>query len=155
MDFKKLLVAAVLVAGAVYFYRHRASAPSPPSSTPQPSSGAAWDGFNAVRLAEQANERVREAGLLLARPPVDAQAFGSAESAAQSAISSAESACGGAASEKERQAADAVRAALSEMRTYLSELAGAARGSGGATAAVQRQEEIEARLERARTLLRS
>lgn len=159
MDWKKLVIAAVVIGGAIYLYRHRASAPAsgsgpvPGASTSSSSTTSGWDGHGCVRLAEEANGKVQAAGMLLTRPPVDAEAFRNAESAASSAISSAESACSGAAKDKEREASEAVRAALGEMRGYLSALSGAAGGSGGVTDAVQRQETIDGHLARARSLL--
>lgn len=153
MNWKNLVIAAVLVAGAVYLYKNRAAKPEAPTPTSRAPAGAGWDGPGCVRLAEDASGKVQEAGMLLTRPPVDAEAFRNAEGAASSAISSAESACSGAQTDKDRQAADAVRAALGEMRSYLSALSGAAGGSGGVADAVQRQEAIGNHLSRARSLL--
>ncbi len=153
MDGKRLLVLAIVAAGAFYLYTHRGTpAPATPAAA---GAASAWDAGTCVRLAEAANEELHQAGLLLTRPPVDAGAFGAAEQRVQSALSSADSACAGATSEKDQQTASEVRAALSAIRSQLSDYSGAARGSGGATSAAQRQEEIEGHLDRARTLLRS
>lgn len=154
MDMKRLLVVAALVAVGYYFWMHRASAPAP-ASAPAESSAASWDGGNCVRLAEAANVALQDASRLLFRLPVDAAAWRDAEGRVQSALGSAESACGGAASERDRAVADEVRAALATMKTLLGELSAGAAGGGGATAIVQRQEEIDRHLDGARSRLRS
>ena len=156
MDLKRILVGAAVVAAGYYFWTHRATAPSP---APPPASGeslvAAWDGGNCVRLAESANGAVQEAARLLLRLPVDQAAWRDAEGRAQSAISAAESACSGASTEKDRAVADEASAAVASMRTLLGELSAGAAGGGGATALVQRQEEIDRHLDAARGRLRS
>lgn len=154
MDLKRVLVVAAIVAAGVYFWNHRASAPAPASASSE-STAASWDGATCVRLAEAANSALSDASRLLLRLPVDQGAWRDAEGRVQSALQSAESACGGAASEKDRAVADEVRAALSTMRTLLGELSAGASGGGGATAIVQRQEEIDRHLDAARSRLRS
>ncbi len=154
MDLKRLLIAAALVAAGVYFWNHRASAPAR-SSAPPESSAPSWDATSCVRLAEAANVALQDAARLLLHLPVDAAAWRDAEGRAQSALQSADLVCGGAASEKDRAVADEVRAALATMRTLLGELSAGASGGGGATAIVQRQEEIDRHLDGARSRLRS
>jgi hypothetical protein len=156
MDLKRILTVAVLAAAGYYFWTHRATSPAPvPASPSAESPAASWDGGNCVRLAESANSAVQDAARLLLRLPVDQAAWRDAEGRAQAALGSAESACGGAATDRDRAAADEVRAALSTMRTLLGELSAGAAGGGGATAIVQRQEEIDRHLDAARSRLRS
>jgi hypothetical protein len=156
MDLKRLLVVAAIVAAGVYFWNHRASAPAPaPASASSESTAASWDGTTCVRLAEAANSALGDASRLLLRLPVDQAAWRDAEGRVQSALQSAESACSEAATEKDRAVADEVRAALATMRTLLGELSAGASGGGGATAIVQRQEEIDRHLDGARSRLRS
>jgi phage tail sheath protein FI len=154
MDLKRILVVAALVAAGVYFWSHRASAPSPISPATE-GRAASWDGGNCVRLAESANASLQEASRLLLRLPVDQAAWRDAEGRVQSALQSAESACGGASAEKDRAVEEEVRLALGAMRTLLGELSAGAAGGGGATAIVQRQEEIDRHLDGARSRLRS
>jgi len=154
MDLKRLLVVAALVAVGYYFWTHRAPAPAP-ASAPSENSAASWDGTSCVRLAEAANVALGDASRLLLHLPVDQASWRDAEGRVQSALGSAESACGGAASERDRAVADEVRAALATMRTLLGELSAGAAGGGGATAIVQRQEEIDRHLDGARSRLRS
>lgn len=87
--------------------------------------------------------------MLVMRPPVDPGAWSTAEGNVSSALSSAESACGGS-SEAENE----VRAAVSLMRASLADLSSAARGAGGASDLARRQGEIDAHLDKARSLAR-
>ena len=151
---KKLVILAVIV-GAAYFVWTKLGNFSPSGNTPQNSDGPS--GGSAVRecigMAERASSQLSSAAMMVGRPPVDQSAWRDAESSASSAISAAESHCGSGTTDAERKAVDEVRAACSTMRTLLSELSSAASGSGGATTAVQRQEEIDSRLAAAKAAL--
>lgn len=146
MNGRQLLIVLVIVGAGFYLYTHsgnKSAAPSnPPGDAP---SSAQTKGFECVRLAEEANAALRDASMLLMKPPVDPGAWSSAESRVSSAISAAESACPGG-----DPAQDAVKTALSLMRASVSDLSSAARGAGGANDLARRQGEIDQNLDRAR-----
>jgi hypothetical protein len=154
---KRLGIVLVILAGGIYWTMSHRS-PAPPASSPSSGSGSttlASNGLDCVQRAEVANQKLHEAGMLLLHPPVDANAWSSAESDVSSAISSADSACGSGNTEADRKAAEEVRAALGMMRSTLGSLSGAARGAGGATEGARDQEQIDAHIQKARGFLRS
>lgn len=149
----RTLVALLLAAGvAAYLWTHRA--PSPPAAA---SGGSGWSPAECVRLGEQAEEAVREASLLLARPPFDGAAWSNARTRAEGAIAAAEACGAAAATDSDRRVWDPLRGALSSMRALLSELDGASKGGGSASpsSAVQLQEQVDAQMDRARAALKS
>lgn len=153
MNGRSLVAFLVAAFVAWWLWTHRAATSSTtPAGTR--TAGVTAAGHDCLSRAEQAAREVQSAAALVGRPPVEASAWSSAETAASSAISAAESACGSGGSDRERQAAEEVRAALSTMRALLADLGNAARGAGGALEAARRQEEIDQRLDRARGLLR-
>jgi len=143
------LIGLLVVAGiTAWLYAHRSLPPPSPAAT-----GSAWSPAACVRLGEQANEAVREASLLLLRPPVDPTAWSGLRSKADAAIAAAEACGAAAATDADRRVWEPLRGALSSMRSLLSELDGAARG-GGAASVVQQQEQVDAQLDRARAARR-
>jgi hypothetical protein len=141
-----LLALAGVVAYQVWIRQAAGKRPAPAG----PATSAYW---GCETRANQANGSLHDAGLLLLRPPVDADAWRAAEARASSAISAAESLCSGGATDAERPAIDEVRNALGSMRALLGDLSEAARGAGGGINPAQRQEQIEAALDRARALM--
>ena len=150
MSARGLLGLLLVVGVAGWLYTHRASSPVPASAG---ATGSVWSPTQCVRLGEQANEAVREASLLLLRPPVEPAAWSGARSKADTAIAAAEACGAAAATDADRRAWDPLRGALSSMRSLLSDLDGAARG-GEAGSVPQQQERVDAQLEAARAALR-
>ena len=125
-----------------------------PAGKRPPSEGPASSAFWACEgLAGTANASVHDAGLLLLRPPVDADAWRTVESRASAAISAAESACSGGSTDDEGAAIREAQDALTGMRALLGDLSDAARGAGAGINPAQRQEQIDAHLDRARSLV--
>jgi hypothetical protein len=153
------VVVLLVVAGVAYYlYTHRSnSSPPPPSSSSPHSSSDAGNtspGNDCLARAESADREVSAAASLVSRPPVDANAWQSAEAGALSAISAAESGCNVSPGGKEGQAVVEVRAALAGMRSLMGDLSAAAKGSGGATEAPRTMEDIDNHMEKARSFLR-
>jgi hypothetical protein len=145
---RKLLIIAAAVAFAIWYFRHR---PAEPVTTSE-AAPAVSAGPGCLLEAENANRLLADASRLLVNMPVDAGAWGDAESRATQAIARAESACSGGATDAERDGLGDAREALSLIRTSLSEAASAAKGAGGFQGAL-RQEQIDARLSSAKAKL--
>ena len=156
---RSLILLAIIGGFGYYMYQHiEKPGAKPPSSSSSASGGSEpGDGgasFRCLKLAERANSDLHEAARILFKLPVDMSAWESAEINVSSSISAAETRCVGGGTEGEQAALAEIRAALGVMRMSLQDLSGAARGGGGALATVQRQEEIDGHLERARSLSR-
>jgi hypothetical protein len=144
---RRIVILAV-VGFLAYKYWNRSGAQKSPTSGASTSS-AFW---GCEQRARDANGALHDAGLLLVRPPVDADAWRAAEDRVSSALSAAESACSASSTDAEDQAMAEVHSALGTMRASLADFAEAARGSGAGINPAQRQEQIDAALDRARSL---
>lgn len=146
MDTKRVLTVVLVVGFAGWFWAHRAKDASPQAAAPSPGSAPSAPGPDCVGAADRANAALRDASTILTKLPVDPSAWSTAESNVSSLISQAEGACPSGA------AAEEAKTALSLMRASLSDLSSAARGAGGASDIAKRQGEIDAHLDKARSL---
>ncbi len=145
---RRILIVVAFAAFAVWYLRHRGAEPVTTSdATPAVSVGP-----GCLQEAENANRLLSDAARLVAAVPVPENAWNDAENRTTQAIERAEAACTGGSTDAERAGLADAREALSLMRTSLSEAAGAARGSGGFQGAM-RQEQIDARLDSAKSKL--
>jgi hypothetical protein len=142
----------VVIGGIAYWlYSHRGSTAGGSSS----GSTASPTSYNrdCLMLAEQANRGLHDAAMLLAKMPVDASAWNSAEGGVSQKISDAESKCTGGANDAEREYQKEINEALQIMKRSLSGFSSASRGAGGAIDAAQLQEQIDQHLDRARSVV--